>query len=316
LDNPSYAQPSFPFTRFTSFFISCFRYISEIFTERSNAFSAIIESRNSRAASVAQAMVSPDAATRNSAAATSLVEAFDRPVALAPPAGIFFIRILNALNPLRISDTFYAAPAEFKDLFVALSDAANSSDEEQKAAAVSAAAAVAAVAAQAAASKENQAAKDKASVFVLLHRTLNNTVNVSTEALPGNASVTDIQSRRIADLEAALQAERDSNTHFARQLWHMQNKCERDAFEHILRSVPSTPRVVETPRDIARDVEKADILQQLHQARAEALHFKSEYDKFVVSYEHLGENLTRASERVEKMMQVTVQLHRAPRNNM
>jgi hypothetical protein len=69
-------------------------------------------------------------------------------------------------------------------------------------------------------------------------------------------------------------------------------------------SFAETPRVVETPRDVARDAERAEVLQQLHQARAEALHFKSEYDKFLVSYETLGESLTRTSEHVGKAMQI------------
>jgi 2,4-dienoyl-CoA reductase-like NADH-dependent reductase (Old Yellow Enzyme family) len=119
-----------------------------------------------------------------------------------------------------------------------------------------------------------------------------------------SASVEDIQSQRIAGLEAALQAEREANTHIATQLWHLKSENEREIFSRAIQSVPSTPRVVEPPREVARNAEWAELVQQLHQSRAEALHFKNEYDKFVVSYENLGGNLTRASERVEKMMQV------------
>jgi hypothetical protein len=63
------------------------RYITEVFTERSNAFSAIVESRVARAAAVAHAVQSPDSASRVTEATATLVEAFDRPIAMAPPAG-------------------------------------------------------------------------------------------------------------------------------------------------------------------------------------------------------------------------------------
>ena len=85
---------------------------------------------------------------------------------------------------------------------------------------------------------------------------------------------------------------------------HHQQENDRDAVDRALRSVPSTPRVVETPRDVSREVEQKELLQQLQQARAESQHFRSEYEKFVVSYEVLGGNLTSASARLEAMMQV------------
>ena len=168
-----------------------------------------------------------------------------------------------------------------------------------------AAAAVAEVAAQQAAGAERQrVASARPSVFVLLLRSGGSSSSSSSSANLNSASVADIQTQRIADLESALHAERTSNLHTMREHLHLKTATERETFARALRSAPSTPRVVETPRDVARDAERADVLQQLHQARAEALHFKSEYNKFVVSYETLGLNLTRASERVERAMQV------------
>ncbi len=151
-----------------------------------------------------------------------------------------------------------------------------------------AAAAVAEVAAQQAAGAERQrVASARPSVFVLLLRSGGSSSSSSSANL-NSASVADIQTQRIADLESALHAERTSNLHTMREHLHLKTATERETFARALRSAPSTPRVAETPRDVARDAERADVLQQLNQARAEALHFKSEYNKFSVSYETWG----------------------------
>ena len=70
-------------------FLHHLRYITEVFNDRSNAFSAVTESRVARAAAVADAMLSPDVASSDSEVTARLVEVFDRPIALAPPAGPF-----------------------------------------------------------------------------------------------------------------------------------------------------------------------------------------------------------------------------------
>jgi hypothetical protein len=68
-------------------------------------------------------------------------------------------------------------------------------------------------------------------------------------------------------------------------------------------SVTSTPRVVETPREVARDLEMQDLVLQLQQARADALYWRSELEKFLQSYERLSGSMTRAAARLEERMQ-------------
>lgn len=179
------------------------------------------------------------------------------------------------------------APVEFRDILDALNDAAAGGDERMKdVAAVNAAAAVAAVAEQGifecdpVAEQEGEVRDvEAASVFVLLNAKSSRATRRNTN--PNNAAVhpaniVDIQAQRIIDLETALQAERDAHLHSARQHWQLKSESDRVAFERAVQSVCSTPRVVEVARDVSRDLEKHELMQQLHQAREEAQHFRSE----------------------------------------
>jgi hypothetical protein len=161
----------------------------------------------------------------------------------------------------------------------ALFEVAGGSDvKRREAAAVDAAAAVAAEAVQVVAPDDTEVelvSLEQQSVFMLLNSNSKSNTNSSNDNTAAT-NITDIQSQRIIDLESALQAERDAHLHMTRQYWHLKNETEREAFERATQSVPSTPRVIETPRDVSRDVEKEEQLQQLQQARAESLHFKSE----------------------------------------
>jgi hypothetical protein len=208
-----------------------------------------------------------------------------------------------------------AAPVEFREVLCLLAEAAARGDvHKREAAAVQAAAAVGALIslpkdAEVATEPHNGAAQEQIeqiSVFTLLLNSKLSNTTAQSQTSPPRGSIVDIQARRILDLEAALQAERDAQVRITRQYLHQQHESERGAMERALRSVPSTPRVVETPRDASRDMEQKELLQQLQQARAESQHFRSEYEKFVASYEALGSNLTSASARIETMMQVGV----------
>lgn len=203
---------------------------------------------------------------------------------------------------------------EFREALCLLAEAADGGDvQKREAAAVRAAAAVGALISL---SKDAEEVTEplgaageqteQTCVFTLLHNSKPNT-SAQCQTSPSRGSIVDIQARRILDLEAALQAERDAQIRITRQYLHDQNENDRGAMERALRSVPSTPRVVETPRDVSRDMEQKELLQQLQQARAESKHFRSEYEKFVASYEALGSNLTSASARLEAMMQVGAQ---------
>lgn len=208
-----------------------------------------------------------------------------------------------------------AAPVEFREALCLLAEAADGGDvQKREAAAVRAAAAVGALISQSKDAEEvtkplGAAGEqtEQTCVFTLLHSSKSPNTSAQCQTSPSRGSIVDIQARRILDLEAALQAERDAQIRITRQYLHEQHENDRGAMERALRSVPSTPRVVETPRDVSRDVEQKELLQQLQQARAESKHFRSEYEKFVASYEALGSNLTSASARLEAMMQVGAQ---------
>jgi hypothetical protein len=258
--------------------------------------------------------LSADAGCRDSAASAVMVEAFDRPVAMAPPAGEVPLSRPNCFTRHKSSSIgykFVAAPVEFREALCLLAEAADGGDvQKRETAAVHAAAAVGALIslskdAEEVADGAAQEQKEQISMFTLLHSNmLPNTSGQCQPSPTSRGSTVDIQARRILDLEAALQAERDAQIRITRQCLHQQHENERDAMERALRSVPSTPRIVEAPRNVSHDMEQKELLRQLHQARAESNHFRSEYEKFVASYEALGSNLTSASARLEAMMQV------------
>ena len=160
-----------------------------------------------------------------------------------------------------------------------LYEVAGGSDvKRREAAAVDAAAAVAAVAVQVVTPADSEAetfSLEQQSVFILLNTNSKKGISSSPDNSAAT-SITDIQSQRIIDLESALQAERDAHLQMTQQYWHLKNETERDAFERATQSVPSTPRVVETPRNVSNNEEKEDLQQQLQQARAESQHFRSE----------------------------------------
>ncbi len=162
----------------------------------------------------------------------------------------------------------------------ALVDATRSGDAKMRElAAVNAAAALAAVVDElgvGACEEEGRAAPERPSLFALLNSNCQTSNNGNGSSKSGSTSINEIQSQRILDLESALQAEREAHLQSAREHWRLKNAADRDAFERAVQSVPGTPRVVEVPRDVKRDVEKEELLHQLQQARAESQHFKSE----------------------------------------
>ena len=174
---------------------------------------------------------------------------------------------------------------EFRDTLDALNDAAAGGDARMKeVAAVNAAAAVAAVAEQGVSESNTEHGGEVGdveapSVFILLNakssRAPRSNTNANNSAEPA-ANIIDIQSQRIIDLETALQAERDAHLHSARRHWQLKSESDREAFERAVQSVSSTPRVVEVSRDVSRDLEKNELMQQLLQAREESRHFRSE----------------------------------------
>jgi hypothetical protein len=146
----------------------------------------------------------------------------------------------------------------------ALVDATRGGDAKMRAsAAVNAAAALAVVMDELGADaceEEGRAAPERQSLFVLLNSTCKMSNNGNGSSKTDSTSITEIQSQRIIELESALQAEREAHLQSTREHWHLKNASDRDAFERAMLSVPSTPRVVEVPRDLKWDMEKEELL--------------------------------------------------------